>query len=329
MACDWRGSPRQSHSLGGVMGLSPTEWTALGAIFTAIAAFVALGVGIVPYRQQNRLARATALRGLVRTILHDSQDIYDLTVYASSVIPDAQIRAFRRQLGETVTADDFRRYFFTDCAILAPTSFIGASLDSPAYSRLSALWNDIDWTSAELRGSLRILYDAAALIISDSQEICFPDTSIDIAIEMAKDGHLRDKCEKIDNIDALVLILSQELSRRMHIGQYESKLKRLDDGRSFVESLASTIRDIKDRSLRGLASESFSDWPECLTPELLPHGQTPAIGRAHGKALADDSEKRNLDDIDKLMKQVKRKIPVKAASDLEERFIKWRRAYAK
>ena len=98
MACDWRGSPRQSHSLGASWACLLPSGRLSGAIFTAIAAFVALGVGIVPYRQQNRLARATALRGLVRTVLHDSKDVDDLTVYASSVIPDAQIRAFRGQL---------------------------------------------------------------------------------------------------------------------------------------------------------------------------------------------------------------------------------------
>jgi len=95
------------------MGLSSPDWTAVGSIFTAVAALIALGVGVLPYRQQNRLARATALRGLVRTVLHDSQEIYDLTVYASSVISDAQIRAFRVKLGQTADADTFLRYFFS------------------------------------------------------------------------------------------------------------------------------------------------------------------------------------------------------------------------
>jgi hypothetical protein len=115
----------------------------------------------------------------------------------------------------------------------------------------------------------------------------------------------------------------------MHIEPYASIVERLDRGMSFVESLAGTIRDINDRSLRDLASESFSDWTEFLTPELLTDKERLAIGRAYQEeVLADDPETRNLDDIYQLIKQVKRKIPVKAASDIEAKFVKWKEAYA-
>jgi hypothetical protein len=322
---DCRGLPWQPHLLGGAMSLSSTDWTALGSIFTAVAAFIALGVGIVPYRQQNRLARATALRGLVRTVFHDSQEIYDLTVYASSVIADAQVRAFRRQLGETATVADFLRYFFTDRAALAATSFVGACLDSPAYSRLNVLWNDIDGTSAELRGPLRILYHAAVLITSYSQTICFPTTSITIAQqEMASDSALEAKCKGIHNMDTLVLVLSQELNRKIHIQPYDGVANRLEHGRSFVESLASTIRSVSDRSLRDLASESASDWSELMAYEGMP-----GTSWTREETPTDNSEEGNLDNIDQLMKQVKPRIPVKAAGNLEEQFIKWQEAYAK
>lgn len=311
---------------GGAMGLSSTDWTALGSIFTAIAAIIALLVGILPYRQQNRLARATALRGLVRTVLHDSQEIYDLTAYASSVIPDAQVRAFRAQLGLTATADDFRKFFFTDRSVLVATSFIGASLDSPAYTRLNELWNDIDRTSAELPGRLRILYDAAALIVSDSQQICFPDASVGIAYEMAGDGEFMARCQDINNIDILVITLSQELVKRTHSGSFQKAEACLDHGRSFVDSLAGTVQDLRDARLRDLSSDRTSDWSD-----LLAYGDASwPLRRARGEEVPeDDHYAQRLDNVGRLMHEVQAKISAPAASDLEKQFIEWQEAYAK
>ncbi len=235
------------------------------------------------------------------------------------------------QLGETATVGDFQRYFFAEHAALAATSFIEASLDSSAYSRLSMIWNDIDRASAELHGSLRILYDAATLIIKDSQEICFPDTSIIIAHQMADDHELMEKCQSIDNIDTLTLVLSKELSARLHSEPYENVINRLDYARSFVEIIAGAVRDMKDHSLRSLASESLSSWSDFLAyedwSEFLASEGTPAIGRAHEDTPTDDSVRLNLDNIDRLMIRVKPKIPKKSANDLQAQFIKWQKAY--
>jgi len=305
------------------MGLSSTDWTALGSIFTAITAIVAFFVGIVPYRQQSRLARATALRGLVRTVLHDSQEIYDLTAYASSVISDAQVRAFREQLGATATANDFLRYFFTGRPVLVATSFIGACLESPSYVRLNELWNEIDRTSAELRGRLRILYDAATLIIRDSQTICFPDASIEIASEMASDSQLMARCRGVNNIDTLVIILSQELVARLHSGSFKEAEARLEHGRAFIDSLAGTIRELSDSSLRDLASDRASDWSD-----LLAYGAVSAPPRGIPvEAPEDDPYTQRLENIEQLMHALRARIPVQAADDLEAKFTEWQKAY--
>lgn len=290
------------------MGLSSTDWTAIGSIFTAVAALIALGVGIFPYRQQSRLTRASALRGLVRTVRHDSQEIYDLTAYESSVICDAQIRNFRLKLGPNATADTFRAYFFADGTHFRPsgastitTSFIEACLASPAYSRLNLLWNDIDRTSAELRGLLRVLYHAAALMIEDSQSICYPPTGVTIALEMANDQDLMRRCHHIGNLDTLMLILSTELTRRLHIKQYEDSIDRLDKGNTFIEELTDAVRDMKDKSLFRLS-------PRKMT-------------------LADDTDEDHFASIAELLGKMKRRLPEKIAASLEEQLAEWRENY--
>jgi len=313
------------------MGLSSTDWTAVGSIFTAVAALIALGVGVLPYRQQNRLARASALRGLVRTVLHDSQEIYDLTVYASSVISDAQIRAFRSKLGQAATAETFRAYFFangvhfsTSGSSTITTSFIEACLASPAYSRLNLLWNDIDRTSAELRGPLRILYHAAALIIKDSQEVCFPPTGVTIAQEMARDRDLMRRCYHIGDVDTLMLILSTEMARRLHGEPYQDSIDRLDRGNSFIEDLADAVRDMKDQSLLRLSPRKMAG------RKIRLPSSWPALRRAKGAkaALANDKEKDHYANITELLGKMKPQLSETIATSLEAQLVKWQENYS-
>jgi hypothetical protein len=311
------------------MGLSSTDWTAVGSIFTAVAALIALGVGVLPYRQQSRLARASALRGLVRTVLHDSQEIYDLTIYASSVISDAQIRAFRSKLGQAVTSDTFRAYFFANGvhskngASTVTTSFIEACLASPAYSRLNLLWNDIDRTSAELRGLLRILYHASALIIEDSQEVCYPTVGPTISHEMARDRDLIRRCRHIGDVDVLMLILSTELTRRLHEKPYKGSIDRLDKGNSFIDDLANAIRDMKDRPLLRLIPRNTTG------RKIRLPSSWPVLGKAKEPkmAYAGDKKKDHFSIIAELLEKMKPQLPEAIATSLEAQLVKWQENY--
>jgi hypothetical protein len=137
-----------------------TNWTAVGSLSTFGAAAVALVAVLVTlwvYSRQNRLARVAVIRSLMAVVLRSSGQIYSLTLESAIVMAESEVRAFRDKLGSSADADTFRKYFFQqDYYFVVWSSVIAGYVTSPAYSRLSDLWDEIDKASAELRGTLKI-----------------------------------------------------------------------------------------------------------------------------------------------------------------------------
>jgi hypothetical protein len=236
--------------------LAAINWTAVGSVSTAVAAVIAL-IAIFAtlwvYRRQNRLARAAAIRALMAAILRDSRQIHDLTLDFALDMAGSEVRAFRNKLGSSADADTFRKYFFQKDGFVIGSSFMTGYVASPAYSRLSDLWNEIDQVSAELRGMLKILYYAAKLIAGTSLHACYPKRSISLANKMSRDSKLADSYEGITNLDVLTLDVATTLERELN-EDLKPSVGRLYYMASFVEDLYAVINNMTDRSVLRLSS---------------------------------------------------------------------------
>jgi len=202
---------------GGVrLKLAVIDWTAVGSIATAgtgIIALVAIFPAVLIYRGQNRAASITAIRTLTETVLRDSKQIYELTLDSVVAISGAQIQAFRNQLGQSATADTFRKYFYKETGSVLGSAFLEGSLVSPAYGRLSQLWVEIDQASARFRGVLRILFYAAGIIGGNSRAACYPFFSYSLADDMRRDPDVRASYQDTKDLDELTLAVAADLAR--------------------------------------------------------------------------------------------------------------------
>src|SRR5580704_3747099 len=190
------------------------NWTAVGSVFTAIAAIAAIG-GILPalyvYRRQDRLSRGSAVRREMRSVLNGCKDIESLTAMSISAIVDMQVRTFRKRLGPSATANTFRTNFFAEGNFVIWSAYQEACWESPAFSRLSDLWTSVDRASSDLRGALQIFYYATRLVVGASLAMCFPNSSLLILEQMRNDSKLKDQYITIENLDELTLTVSTQL----------------------------------------------------------------------------------------------------------------------
>ena len=167
------------------------------------------------------------------------------------------------------------------------------------------------------------MYHASALIVKDSQKICFPPTGVIISQEMARDGDLKRRCHCIRNVDMLMLIMSTELTRRLHGEPYKDSMDRLDQGNSFIENLADAVRDMKDQSLLRLSPRKMAG------RKIRPLSRWPALSKANGTRVTpvNDEEKDHLASIAELLGKMRPQLPEMIAISLEAQLEKWQENY--
>jgi hypothetical protein len=241
-----------------------TNWTAVGSLSTFGAAAVALVAVLVTlwvYSRQNRLARVAVIRSLMAVVLRSSGQIYSLTLESAIVMAESEVRAFRDKLGSSADADTFRKYFFQqDYYFVVWSSVIAGYVTSPAYSRLSDLWDEIDKASAELRGTLKIFKYSAKLITDTSRFACYPQLSLSLVEKMRHDPKLAASYDNISNLDELTLAVATKLGRKLYKELTPYVPDRLYYVASFVEDLYAAIGSMKDRYVLRLTWDRRFDW---------------------------------------------------------------------
>lgn len=232
------------------------NWTAVGSVFTAIAALAAIGA-ILPalyvYRRQDRLSRSSEIRREMRSVLNGCKDIRDLTGMSISAIVDVQVRTFRKRLGPSATANSFRENFFAKDNFIIWSSYQEACWESPAFSRLSDLWSSVDRASSELRGLLQIFYYVTRFVVGDSLAMCFPTSSLLILEQMRNDSKLKDQYASIESLDELTLIVSTQLGSRMMDVYRMGYDDRIECGVAVLTGLYQAMANLTDKSLLQLS----------------------------------------------------------------------------
>jgi hypothetical protein len=268
------------------------NWPAVESLSTAVAAGVAAVTVLVTlfvYSRQNRLARAAAIRSVMGIVLRDSGQIHDLTFDSSDELADSGVREFRRKLGSSADADMFRRNFFQpgeEGHFVVGSAFMAGYLASPAYSRLSKLWDEIDKASADLRGKLRVFNYSAKLMVDTSMDACYPRLCSTLAEEMRGYPELAAGYQYIGNLDELVLAVATRLGRTLRQELGTGWPYRLYEMKKFVEDLYAVIGEMTDRSMLKLTSDRKFDW-HCLS--MVP--ATSAAATAGAATGQDSAEK--------------------------------------
>jgi hypothetical protein len=214
----------------------------------------------VVYRRQNRLARAAATRALIGVVLRDSRQIYYVTLESAIEVAESGIRAFRKKLGSSADACTFRRYFFQKNNFVVWSSFMTGYMASPAYSRLSNLWDEIDQASSELRGALKILHYSAQVIAENSRRACQPTVSFILAPSLVVTASVSSFQIRHGRVGTRQLgIVPYFFDKKLH-KVLDPNMQRLEYMVSFVEGIYAVISEMTDRSVLSLSSDRKPDW---------------------------------------------------------------------
>jgi hypothetical protein len=266
--------------------LAATDWSAVESLSTfgaAVVAAVTVLVTLWVYSRQNRMARAANIRSLMGAVFRDSGQIVYLTFGSAIEVAESGVHEFRNKLGSSADADTFRKYFFVqqddEFHWVVYSAFTAGYVASPAFSRLSGLWDGMDKASAELRGKLKIFNYAAKLVADASIDACYPTLSFNLVQEMRRDRGLADSYKKITNLDELTLAAATKLGQMLHDDLGPGWVIRLRELVRFVEELYAAITDMTDRSVLKLTSDRRFDW-HCLSMVSASPASTTASGPA-------------------------------------------------
>jgi len=298
------------------MGLLAVNWDAIGSVATGLAA-VAAFLGIVPslyvYRRQDRRDRETTIVQRIQVIAAETDRVQPLIQLAFPTVMDSQVRQLRQNLGDSVTSAEFLDALFNSSALFL-TSGMEGNLSSAVYTRMNDLWDQINQTSAEFRGALRIFYYACYGLTLEPYAICTPTFTKNILDSMKKTGAV-EPYHAVANLDTLtnqllttVITVGTQIYLARSDGQIEQAarfvselseitlnlpegvLLKLSRKRVATPSPTQDVRTKVELALRDLSPEipeqslaqlrdRLAKWREVSTPEYSEHvlgGFTPA-----------------------------------------------------
>jgi hypothetical protein len=244
------------------MGVLAVDWNAVGSVaggLGAIAAFLAILATVAVYASQRSGDQARAIRQNLQ-FLHGQQ----LQVAASVetgllAVVSRQTREFRDSLGAAGRPSYFLDQVFGDggptCSRhLFRASALDSCLSSPAYGRLSSIWDEMNMRASEFRGALRVFSYACEILTEESRQLFMPEFTFIVLDAIAERGD-RASLRKIRSLDKLTdtLLASQvELTTRQFADGYRD---RIGQGCFFIGMLADIMLQLPDRELLRLSRQ--------------------------------------------------------------------------
>ncbi len=329
------------------MRSTAANWEAIGSLSTAVAAAIAL-LGIFPtlwvYRRQNRQARAVAVRALIGAILRDSRQIYYLTRDSVVEVPESQIRAFRNKLGDSANTDTFCTNFLKVGGFVTWSAFMAGYATTPTYSLINHLWNEIDPSSSELSGKLKIFRYLVEIIENNSRRAWLPLLSYSLAGELASKPEVRKSWREITDLDTLTLEVTTRLQQELVKVLRPDIVKRIEYMVLSVEDLCGAINKMSDRSVLRLSTDQKFDWDGLIVvstapsvPRAIRH-KDPAADEGSATAATkawneireeeEDQEWEDLAEIDKLLKDLEPEVPANIFTKLQGQISMCRETYS-